>query len=439
MAKGALKNVKKALKGFFRHPEEASLEVLLRDYRSLEDEEKAQFFEELSRYGLSYEEWQEKVRSFLEPVPQGDWRERLRHLRGELVTPRERFFKSFASVKGGLKFLLDLRADLRRLGRRMKGFDWHEIDQDIVFLLDMWFVEGFLYLSEIGLDTPYRQISFLKEHDMVHPMTTVEDMARRLGKDRLCYALYHVLMPEEPIVFIEVALTEGIVGSIKEIMEPPPERQRPNTAIFYSINNTQQGLAGLGLGKVLIGKVVEEIRRKYPNIKNFATLSPIPGLWRRYFEPLLRGEGGFRMTRERFLRLFPEESREAILSRYRSRGGKREDFAEALHELLSSPDWIKEPVYIKHLAEPLRKAVYFYLTEEKDPRGRPLDPVANFHLENGATVSPEHVRFLGNPYDYGVRNSLSFMVNYIYHLHWLEQIKETLPSLWGKIKGVFPS
>jgi len=438
MAKGALKNVKKALKGFFKHPEETSLEALLRDYRSLEDEEKVQFFEELSRYGLSYEEWREKVRSFLEPVPQGDWRERLRRLRGELVTPRERFFKSFASVKGGLKFLLDLRADLRRLGRRMKGFDWHEIDQDIVFLLDMWFVEGFLYLSEIGLDTPYRQISFLKEHDMVHPMTTVEDMARRLGKDRLCYALYHVLMPEEPIVFIEVALTEGIVGSIKEIMEPP-ERQRPNTAIFYSINNTQQGLAGLGLGKVLIGKVVEEIRRKYPNIKNFATLSPIPGLWRRYFEPLLRGEGGFRMTRERFLRLFPEESREAILSRYRSRGGKREDFAEALHELLSSPDWIEEPVYIKHLAEPLRKAVYFYLTEEKDPRGRPLDPVANFHLENGATVSPEHVRFLGNPYDYGVRNSLSFMVNYIYHLHWLEQIKETLPSLWGKIKGVFPS
>jgi len=439
MAKGALKNVKKALKGFFKHPEETSLEALLRDYRSLEDEEKVQFFEELSRYGVSYEEWQEKVRSFLEPTTQGDWRERLRRLRGELVTPRERFFKSFASVKGGLKFLLDLRADLRRLGRRMKGFDWHEIDQDIVFLLDMWFVEGFLYLSEIGLDTPYRQISFLKEHDMVHPMTTVEDMARRLGKDRLCYALYHVLMPEEPIVFIEVALTEGIVGSIKEIMEPPPERQRPNTAIFYSINNTQQGLAGLGLGKVLIGKVVEEIRRKYPNIKNFATLSPIPGLWRRYFEPLLRGEGGFRMTRERFLRLFPEESREAILSRYRSRGGKREDFAEALHELLSSPDWIEEPVYIKHLAEPLRKAVYFYLTEEKDPRGRPLDPVANFHLENGATVSPEHVRFLGNPYDYGVRNSLSFMVNYIYHLHWLEQIKETLPSLWGKIKGVFPS
>ena len=439
MAKGALKNVKKALKGFFKHPEETSLEALLRDYRSLEDEEKVQFFEELSRYGVSYEEWQEKVRSFLEPTTQGDWRERLRRLRGELVTPRERFFKSFASVKGGLKFLLDLRADLRRLGRRMKGFDWHEIDQDIVFLLDMWFVEGFLYLSEIGLDTPYRQISFLKEHDMVHPMTTVEDMARRLGKDRLCYALYHVLMPEEPIVFIEVALTEGIVGSIKEIMEPPPERQRPNTAIFYSINNTQQGLAGLGLGKVLIGKVVEEIRRKYPNIKNFATLSPIPGLWRRYFEPLLRGEGGFKMTREGLLRLFPEEAREAILSRYRSLGGKREDFAEALHELLSSPDWIEEPVYVRHLAEPLRKAVYFYLTEEKDPRGRPLDPVANFHLENGATVSPEHVRFLGNPYDYGVRNSLSFMVNYIYHLHWLEQIKETLPSLWGKIKGVFPS
>jgi len=439
VSKGLLKDTKRAVKEFLKDGREETLEAVVKNYYLLTEEDKLDLFAMISEYGFSYRDFKKIVNSLME-VKGTQWQQTLRAIRDELISPRERFFKSFINIRGGLKFLLDLRGDLLRLGRRRKDFDWREIDQDIVSLLDMWFLEGFLYLSEIGLDTPYRQISFIKEHDMVHPMTSVEDMVKRLGKDRLCYALYHILLPHEPVIFIEVALTEGIVGSIKEIMEEAGPTGRPDTAIFYSINNTQQGLSGLGLGRLLIARVVEEIRAKYSHIRNFCTLSPIPGLWKRYLEPILKEEvTSFKMNPKMVEGYFPTEGKDAIISHYRQQGGKEGDFSKVLYEILSDTKWIEDKTYVEHLGGPLKRIVYFYLAEEKDDRGKPLDPVANFHLENGASLSLEHVRFMGNPYEYGVQNSLSFMVNYVYHLHWLDQIKETLPSLWGKIRSVFPS
>lgn len=441
MSKNLLKDAKKAVQEFFEDGSEEILEALVRNYYLLGDGEKLNLFALISNYGFSYDDFQKITNSLLEGEGSVlQWQERLRAMRDRFISPRERFFKSFVNITGGLKFLLDLRGDLLRLSRRKEWLDLREIDQDIVSLLDMWFIEGFLYLSEIGLDTPYRQISFIKEHEMVHPMTSVEDMVGRLGKDRLCYALYHILLPDEPVIFIEVALTDGLVGSIKEVMEGSRSTETSDTAIFYSINNTQQGLSGLGLGRLLVARVVQEIRDKYHHIKNFSTLSPIPGLWTRYMEPLLKGERtSFKMKPEMIQGYFPTEGKEAIVSHYSSQGGQERDFSMVLREILSNPKWIEDKVYVEHLGDPLKRIVYFYLTEEKDDKGKPLDPVANFHLENGASLSLEYVRFMGNTYEYGVQGSLSFMVNYIYHLHWQEHIKETLPSLWNKIKSVFPS
>ena len=434
-------DVKKAIKDFFKGGKEGALDTVVRNYYLLPENEKVDFFAMISGYGLSYNDFCEMAASFPDSEDSAfHFQERLRAIKKRLVSPRERFFKSFINIRGGLKFLLDLRGDLSRLARSVEKFDWHEVDQDIVSLLDMWFLEGFLYLSEIGLDTPYSQISFIKEHDMVHPMTTMEDMVRRMGKDRLCYALYHILLPDEPVIFIEVALTDGIVGSIREIMEAFRPTKRTDTAVFYSINNTQQGLTGLGLGKVLIARVVEEIRRMYPHIKNFSTLSPIPILWNSYMEPLLKREGGnFKMRPEVIEKYFSKEAKGAILSKYMAQGGRESDFLRVLHEILLDTKWVDDKVYMKYLEKPLQRIVYFYLTEERDERGKPLDSVASFHLENGATLSLEHVRFMGNTYEYGVRSSLSFMVNYIYQLNWLEHIKEAIPSLRSKIKYVFPS
>ncbi len=413
----------------------------MRNYYLLTENEKVDFFAMISEYGLSYNDFREMAASFSDSEdPASHFQEKLRAMKNRLVSPRERFFKSFINIRGGLKFLLDLRGDLLRLARSMGKFDWHEVDQDIVSLLDIWFLEGFLYLSEIGLDTPYSQISFIKEHDMVHPMTTMEDMVKRMGKDRLCYALYHILLPNEPMIFIEVALTDGIVGDIREVMEAFKPAKRSDTAMFYSINNTQQGLSGLGLGKVLIARVVEEIRRKYPHIKNFSTLSVIPGLWKDYMEPLLKREGGhFKMRPEVVEKSFSKEEKGAILSQYTAQGGRESDFLRMLHEILLDPKWLADKVYGKYLERPLQRIVYFYLTEERDERGKPLDSVANFHMENGASLSLKHVRFKGNTYEYGIRNSLSFMVNYIYRLSWLEHIKEAIPSLRSKIKYISPS
>ena len=441
MTRTPLEDAEKAIEEFFKDAREENLDALVSNYYLLGEDEKLNLFTMIAGYSFSYTDFQKITNSLLEGEGRAsDWQERLKATRDRLISPREKFFKSFVNIRGGLKFLLDMRGDLLRLGRRSEGFDWRQIDQDIVFPLDMWFMEGFLYLSEIGLDTPYRQISFIKEHDMVHPMTSVEDMVRRLGKDRLCYALYHILLPHEPVIFIEAALTDGVVGSIKEIMDVSISNEKPDTAIFYSINNTQQGLAGLGLGRLLIAKVVEEISDKYTHIKNFATLSPIPGLWNRYVEPLLMGHGtDFRMKRERLEGYFSEKDKETIISHYVTQGGKEEDFLKTLHEILSDVRWIEDQRYVEHLGGPLKKIVYFHLTEEKDDKGKPFDPVANFHLENGASLSLEHVRFMGNTYEYGVQESLSFMVNYVYHLHWLDHIRETLPSLWAKIKSVLPS
>ena len=437
---GNLLNSKRAVKGFFKSGREENLGALVRNYSSLAEDEKRELLAMISQYSFSYDDFCTMANLLSKGEgPASHWQEKLRTLRESLISPRERFFRSFVNIRGGLKFLLDLRGDLVRLGTRMEGIDWRETDQDIVFLLDMWFLEGFLSLSEIGLDTPYHQIGFIKEHDMVHPMTSVEEMGKRLGKDRLCYGLYHVLLPHEPIIFIEVALADRIIGSIREIMEVTEPIERPDTAIFYSINNTQQGLSGLGLGKILIARVVEEIRGKYPQIKNFSTLSPIPGLWKKYMEPLLKGESIFKMKSEMIERYFMEKSKETLLSHYEAGGGREKDFLKVLHEILADTKWIEDKIYIKHLGDPLKKIAYFYLTQERNDKGKPLDPVANFHIDNGASLSLKHVRFTGNTYEYGVQDSLSMMVNYIYHIHWLEHVKETFPSLMGKIKSVFPS
>ena len=399
------------VRGYFQKGKELDHKKFMESYRGLSDQEKLEVLKELSSYNV-----------VLDGIDTKDPYE----LRKKLVGERERFFKSFIRARGGLKFLLDLRADIRRFGRRAE-FDFSGMDKELVFLFDAWFDEGFLYIKPVTLDTPYRQIAFLKDHDMVHPMTSIEDMAKRLGKDRLCFAMYHVLMPHEPVIFIEVALTRGIKGKIKDIIEGRDEG-KPDTAMFYSINNTQQGLAGLGLGKLLIARVMEEIKREYPHIKNFSTLSPIPSLWPRYLKPLLKDRvKDFKLKPEDIEGFFGEDEKEFL-----TEGGKK-GLLDALYQILQRPDWFNDEELCKVLEEPLKKIVHFYITQEKDERGRPLDPVASFHLGNGAKTDLEYIRFLGNTYPYGVKDSLTFMVNYVYEISWMEQVKRSIPGMFKTI------
>ncbi|MEM2983286.1 MAG: malonyl-CoA decarboxylase family protein, partial [Candidatus Bathyarchaeia archaeon] len=277
----------------------------------------------------------------------------------------------------------------------------------------------------------------IQRHDIVHPLTSLEEMGQRLGNDTRCFALYHRAMAEEPVVFIEVALTKGIIRSIHQIIDKEPGRERRadnfDTAIFYSINNTQEGLTGIGLGKVMIFQVVDHIKKTVPSVQTFSTLSPIPGFWKNYLKRILEGnDSSFLMKREGLLGYFTEKSRLALEREFRGKGrAEPKDFGEVLLGILSDKRWIENPVYIKYLQKPMEEITYFYITKEKGHGGKPLNPVANFHMANGATVSKNCINFLGNRSQRGLEESCGMMVNYIYSQSWFQQIKRSLRNLFS--------
>jgi hypothetical protein len=369
------------------------------------------------------------------------WVSNLLNLRRAVASPRRRLISSMINVPGGLQFILELRAEILEVLRAGRA-GLESLEEEISHLLNDWCRHGFLYLAEIDRNSSFETIRYLREHELVHPMLSLEEMGARLGRDRLCFALYHVVMPSEPVVFIEVALSRGLVRSIHTIIDvrdgDRDHVESPDTAIFYSINNTQHGLAGLGLGTVLVLRVTELLERRHPSVKRFATLSPMPGFWRRYLRPILLGEEhGFAMTREQVLDLLTNRARQAVLRRHRGTGGAGDEVCAALVDVLSTPDWIEDETLAGSLSRPLRAIAYAYLTDEKDARGKPLDPVANFHLGNGATLSPGNINFGANTSPRGLDESCGLMVNYLYTQTTFQQLGRTVRSLlpWRRRRG----
>ena len=418
--------------------EHAALKAIKDNYLKLEKEEKPEFFKRLLE---AVEVRPEDVAAQIEKIAEkagdpDDWRRALAGLRAAVESPRLRLFLHFIGLPGGLKFLLDLRSDI--LAAQRQGVSGLEtLDYDLTLPFESWFHGGFLSLTEITLDSPYRQIEIIKNGDMVHPMTSIEEMGQRLGQDRRCFALYHQAMPEEPVVFIEVALTKGMVRSIHDIIGPgaleQTEQSRRDTAVFYSINNTQNGLAGLGLGQVLIFEVVDFLKNEAPEIKQFCTLSPMPGFWRRYLKPVLDGETDNLRTKPDILeRLFDKKALELLKEEHENQEGPQEaDLPGILRTVFSSRTWTENKALVKALSKPIKRLGYMYLGEETDHLGRPLDPVANFHIGNGATLSPQNVNYGANYSPLGLEQSLSLMVNYVYSQTWLRQIRDSMVRLGG--------
>jgi len=419
---------------------EPSLDLLQKfqnQYVLVDRDDRGSFFEALVlAFHISKKQIAPDLESLL-AVPDDrpdSWPRQVVELGRKIESPYRKLFAPFLNLPGGLKFLLDFRVDLLAAQRQPAG-NLEYLDEDIAFLFNLWFQQGLLVLQEITQDSPYRQIRFLKDHDLVHPMANLEEMGRRLGADRRCFALYHRAMLQEPVVFIEVALTRGLARSIHEILGeatlPPDRVKAPDTAIFYSINNTQNGLAGLGLGKVLIFQVVEALKRDHPGIKTYATLSPIPGFWERYLKPSLQGEPvHFTLSPERLKNFFPEKLRPHLLDQGRRITGQEpDDLLEALHQVLSRTDWFEQKEFSSLIQAPLTDIAYFYLTQEKNKLGQPLNPVANFHLGNGATVSLNNINFGANRSAKGLAESCGLMVNYIYSQTWLHQIGRTVKAL----------
>ncbi|MEZ5227344.1 MAG: malonyl-CoA decarboxylase family protein [Acidimicrobiales bacterium] len=299
-------------------------------------------------------------------------------LRQALRPRRSTLLRRILGLNGGLAFTIELRESL--IDIRNERPELRQLDEELRTLLNDFFDLTTLELEHLDWDTPASLLEKLIEYEAVHTIESWDDLKRRLGPGRRCYAFTHHSLPGEPLIFVEVALTRGLASNITDLLDPTTERvaaASANTAIFYSISNCHPGLAGVSLGDLLIKRVATLLKAELSGIETFATLSPIPGLrrWLAVNEP----------------ELIAELDAVSLDDRMRS----IEPWRDTLLEMTAR-----------------------YLLEAKRPNGAVSDPVANFHLSNGAIV--ERLNWLGNPTTTGWERSLGMMVNYRYDLAAIE-------------------
>ena len=311
-------------------------------------------------------------------------------LRAALRSARIRILTQFNAIPQGVKFLVDLRADLLLYLDAEPGLA--PLDRELESRLAAWFDVGFLELQRITWNSPAALLEKLIEYEAVHAIRSWADLKNRLDSDRRLYAYFHPRMPMEPLIFVEVALTDSLADNIQALLDeqaPVFDARRADTAIFYSISNTQAGLRGVSFGNFLLKRVIDDLQRDFPKLCHFATLSPLPG-----FAAWVRKNPG-------------------------------ELVAEALDldaAALATGAWAADATAARRINEALAELAARYLTLAKAGRGDgrlPLDPVARFHLGNGASI--ERINPLGDNSAKGLQQSFGVMVNYLYDLDELEQ------------------
>jgi malonyl-CoA decarboxylase len=308
-------------------------------------------------------------------------------LRAALRSSRIRILTQFNALPQGIKFLVDLRTDLLRFLE--KDEELAVLDRELESRLTAWFDVGFLELSRITWHSPASLLEKLIQYEAVHEIRSWNDLRNRLDSDRRLYAFFHPRMPQEPLIFVEVALTNELSGNIQALLDehaPVFDPARADTAIFYSISNTQAGLRGVTFGNFLLKRVIDDLKRDFPQLKIFATLSPLPQF-------------------TAWLKRAPEAS--AALD------GLGLTLAQ-----LQSGEWAQDKAAARRLRDPLEAlgARYLYTVRQN---GRPFDPVARFHLGNGARI--ERINFLADASAKGFRQSCGLMVNYLYDPEEIEQ------------------
>jgi malonyl-CoA decarboxylase len=305
-------------------------------------------------------------------------------------------------ARGGTLALVRMREDLfglrARLGAQEGDAALREaveaLDADFAHLFSSWFNRGFLVLKPIDWTSPAHILEKIIRYEAVHEISDWDDLRRRTEPaDRRCFAFFHPALGDEPLIFVEVALTAGIPDAIGPILAERraiPAPRDIDTAVFYSISNCQQGLAGVSFGSFLIKQVVEDLRREMPGLKTFVTLSPVPG-FRRWLD------------RERALGHLPAEDAETL-------------------KVLDLPGWEANAERAEAVRRALIPAAAAYFLRAKGRGARPVDPVARFHLGNGARL--ERLNFLGDRSSKGMAQSHGLMVNYLYDLAAIERNHE---------------
>jgi len=302
---------------------------------------------------------------------------------------RQELIRRLNRAPNGTSDLVAMRADLLKLMNGHK--DLAALDRDVVHLLSSWFNRGFLVLRRIDWSTPANILEQIIRYEAVHEISDWDDLRRRIDPaDRRCYAFFHPALIDAPLIFVEVALTETIPSAIAPLLavdRQPVPTDRARTAVFYSISNTQRGLGGISFGNFLIKQVVEELRRELPKLDTFVTLSPVPGFMQ-----------WLNKTDE-----VTDEDRTAL-------------------KLLDEPKWFENPEMVAQLRGVLEPIAAHYFLKARTSKGRLIDPVARFHLGNGARL--ERINWLGDLSPKGLRESASIMVNYLYRLEDIEKNHE---------------
>ncbi|HEY5701512.1 MAG TPA: malonyl-CoA decarboxylase [Gammaproteobacteria bacterium] len=328
-------------------------------------------------------------------------------LKRALVPPRIQLLSQFNGLDQGVKFLVDLRAELMRLSETRPYL--RPMDRELRQLLESWFDVGFLNLERITWETPASLLEKLIAYEAVHRIRSWDDLKNRLEADRRCYAFFHPNMPGEPLIFVEVALVTGISDNVQQLLDeaaPAEDPDKADSAIFYSISNCQQGLTGISFGNFLIKQVADHIARRLPNIKNFATLSPIPGF---------RGWLDSQLASADAKLLSPAEGKnfQAL--------GNADSGNTGLMNLLRQSAWLADDTMVSLLQPVLTRLCATYLLNERID-GRAADRVAHFHLSNGARI--ERINWLADTSRRGMAQSLGMMVNYKYRLDRVERNHE---------------
>ena len=300
-------------------------------------------------------------------------------------SPRQEVFRLLNMGPDGTASIIAMREDLREMLKEHPHLN--AVDADVLHLLRSWFNRGFLQLERISWKTPAFILEKLIVYESVHEIRGWDDLRRRLADDRRCFAFFHPALPDEPLIFVEVALTRGLPDSIEELLSaeiPPLDlRFKPDAAIFYSINNCQPGLAGVSFGNFLIKQVTDSLAEEMPSLKTYATLSPLPGFCQWLNEMLAAPNNPFGLS----------EGERAYLLQV----DKRSFYQDSLK--------------MEELKPVLMQLCACYLLNAK--RGaEPRDPVARFHLRNGARL--ERINWLGDRSERGMRESAGMLVNYLY-------------------------
>ncbi|ETW07285.1 hypothetical protein, variant 1 [Aphanomyces invadans] len=338
----------------------------------------------------------------------------IRALRENLVPLYVLLFRQMLSqLDGGMLFLVQLRADLRQvMGKTNPSKDvavLRALDHHLQSFLASWFSVGFLRLERVTYDhSPGALLEKIIRYEAVHPVGTIIELKRRLGHGRRCFAFFHPSVPDEPLVFVHVALVPELADSmayIKDATEQLQDEHDANASIFYSISSTQPGLQGVDLGNFLIKQVAKRLQEDLPNISIYSTLSPIPG-----FTAWLHQTGHSHVT-------------DADMAQLKRVLGDDDDADsnEVLKRVLALPEWHLDEKVVAAVKPILMRLGAHYVYREKK-RGKALCPVANFHVRNGAIF--ERLNWLGDVSPKGLKNSAGLMVNYKYELSQVEANNE---------------